>query len=411
VVTEAAARGERVKVVGSGHSFTDVACTDGTMLVLDQHARLLHVDRVRHQVTVQAGVTLATLNRTLALYGLGLPNLGDIEYQTVAGAISTGTHGTGATLGCLATQVIGMELVVAAGSVLALGVCPVPGGAAAGPDGLFDAARVSLGALGVISAVTLQCVPAFNLRAQEDLEPLDDVLERFDDLADGNDHFEFYWMPRSQTALTKRNNRTEDPPRPRSRRREWLEDVVASNWGFEAVARLRPRAPRLARTLRRLLPDTTPSDYVDRSDRVFTSPRTVRFYEMEYGIPRPAAAGALAELRRYVEGSGLDFSMPIEVRVTAGDTIPLSMASGRESVFVAVHVLSGRPYDQYFRAVESIMQAAGGRPHWGKLHFRTAETLAPAYPAWEEFRAVRRRLDPAGVFANGYTERVLGPAG
>ena len=396
-VRDAAAAGRQVKVVGSGHSFTDAACTTGTLIELDRHQRLLAIDRAAMHVTVQAGITLADLNDTLARLGLALPNLGDIEYQTVSGALATGTHGTGSKLGCLATAVIGMELVTADGEVRTLD---------AHTDGdAFDAARVSVGALGAVSTITLQCVPAFNLHAVDEQMRLEDALEQFDELADGNDHFEFYWMPRSRWVVTKRNNRVDGPERPRARFREWYDDVFLQNTLFG----MRARHPAVARRITKALPQPAVTDYVERSDRVFTSPRRVRFCEMEYGFGREHLREVFAEVRSYLRTSGETIGFPLEVRVTAPDDIPLSMTSGRASAFIACHVFAGRPYEQYFGAVERIMDGVDGRPHWGKLHFQDAETLAPRYPGWERFQAVRRRLDPEGRWANVYTRRVFGP--
>ena len=374
--------------------------TSGTLVQLDRHVRLLDVNRDTCRVTVQSGMTLATLNETLALYGLALPNLGDIEYQTVSGAVSTATHGTGAAFGCLSTMITGVELVTGDGSVVQLSAEDDPAA--------FEAAQVGLGALGVLSNLTLQCVPSFYLRAQEEASSFDATLEGFDDLAARNEHFEFYWVPRSRSVLTKRNNRVEGPPRPRSRAREWFDDEFVSNWAFSRLGRMQATRPRLARRLHKLIPRTGPLDYVDRSDRVFTSPRTFRFYEMEYGIPRSAAVETLRELRSFVESNEVPTRMPIEVRVAAADGIPLSMASGRDSCFVAVHVFEGQPYERYFQGIESIFRSVGGRPHWGKLHTQTAETLAPLYPGWDTFQQVRRRFDPEGRFTNPYLERVLG---
>jgi len=402
-VVGAVGNGLRVKVVGSGHSFTDAAVTDGVLVRLDRHQRVLEVDRDRLQVTVEAGITLRRLNATLAAYGMALPNLGDIDYQTLAGALATGTHGTGTALPCLAANAIGIELITADGRVRWLS-------ASAGDDPeAFAAARVSVGALGVVSAVRLQCVPAFNLRALEVTMPLDEVRERFDELAATNEHFEFFWTPGSRWAQTKRNNRVDGPPAPRSPVRAAYDELIYQNAAFWALGRLGRRRPGWARALRRRLPVPGPADYVDRSDRVFTSPRLVRFYEMEYGFDRRHALDVLAEVRSVVAGTGLRIGFPIEVRVSAADDIWLSMGTGRPSCFMAFHVFKGQPYDAYFRAVERIIDQVGGRPHWGKLHFQTAATLAGRYPDWDRFASVRRRLDPDGVFANRYTDRVLGP--
>ena len=256
VVKEAAAAGGRVKAVGSGHSFTGIACTTGTLLQLDRHTRLLAVDREAGRVTVQAGMRLSTLNRALALYGLALPNLGDIEYQTVAGALSTGTHGTGAAFSCLATTITGMELVTGDGSVVVLSDSSDADAAA------LASARVGLGALGIVSSLTLQCVPAFYLRAQEGPRRFDEVLDEFDALADGNEHFEFYFTPRGRHALVKRNNRVDGPPRRRPLAKEWFDDVVLANWVFGSMGRLQTRRPRLARRLSRFVPKASAVDYI-----------------------------------------------------------------------------------------------------------------------------------------------------
>jgi FAD/FMN-containing dehydrogenase len=238
---------------------------------------------------------------------------------------------------------------------------------------------------------------------------IEEAVERFDELADGNDHFEFFWLPFTPWAIVKRNNPAEGPKRGRSRAREWADDIVMQNVVFGALCRVEARLPRAVPWLNARLPKPSQADYVDRSDRVFTTPRRVRFEEMEYGFPRARAREVIEEVRRIASARDLGVGFPIEVRVARGDGIPLSMASGRDSCFVAVHVYRGRPYERYFRAVEDVMREVGGRPHWGKLHFQEAAGLQELYPQWRMFQEVRDRLDPGRVFANAYTERVLGP--
>jgi FAD-linked oxidoreductase len=402
IVADAAAAGEHVKAVGSGHSFTGTALTDGRLVTLDRYDRVLNVDRENDRATVQAGITLERLNVELDARGLALENLGDIAYQTVAGALSTATHGTGATFLTLAGMLRGMRLVAGDGSV-------VECSADIEPD-VFHAARVGVGALGLISTVTLQCVPAFRLHAVEEPMRVDAVLEALDDHVDGNDHFEFFWVPHTGWALTKTNNRTDDPPAPRSRWHEVRDDVLLTNVAFGALCRVGRWFPGQIPRLVRALPGTGRVEYVDHSWRVFASPRFVHFYEMEYAIPREACAHALNRLRGYVKSSGLNISFPVEVRFVAADDIPLSPAHGRDTCYIAVHVYRGMHFHQYFSAVEDIMNDYGGRPHWGKLHFQTADTLAPRYPQWDHAQLVRARLDPDGRFSNTYVERVLGPA-
>ncbi len=403
LVRRAAGRGQRVKVVGAGHSFTDAACTDGLQVRLDHYDRVLDVDAGAGLATVQAGISLGRLSAALATRGLGLDSLGDIDRQTVGGAISTGTHGTGSRYGGLATQVVGLELVTADGSLLRCS-------AEKEPD-VFEAARVGVGAVGILSTVTLRCVPAFNLAAVEEPVRLAQLLDHFDDYVADNDHFEFFWVPHTDWAFTKRQNRTAQAAFGRSPAAAFRDRVLLENVAFGAVCRVGRAVPRLVPPLARLVASGRRAEYVDRSYRVFASPRYVRFYEMEYAIPMGQAVTAVSRVRELVERLGLPVSFPVEVRVGAGDDIPLSMATGRATAYIAVHVYRGMPYEQYFRGVEEIMEPLGGRPHWGKLHYQTARSLAPRYPQWERWQAARRRVDPDGRFANSYTDRVLGPVG
>ena len=401
VVQQAAAEGRSVKVVGAGHSFTPVVCTDGYLLDLGDYDRVLAVDHPSATVTVQAGIPLWKLNDELADYGLALENLGDIAYQSIAGATSTATHGTGLRFGNIASRIVGLRLVTGDGSV-------IEATPEVNPD-VLDVARVGVGALGVLSTVTIQCVPAFNLHALEQAERVDALLERWDDEITGNDHFEFFWLPNTGWALTKRNRRTDDPVRPRPRWRAWRDDYLLSNYAFDLTCRVARWNPPLGRRVARLVPGTGRSEYIDRSDRVFASPRVVRFYEMEYAIPRENLVEALNRVRDLVRRQGVQILFPVEVRIVAADDIPLSTAFGRETAYIAVHVYKGEPYDQYFQGVEGIMNDHGGRPHWGKMHFQSAATLAPRYPRWAEFQALRARTDPEGRFSSPYLDRIFGP--
>jgi FAD-linked oxidoreductase len=405
VVKQAAAAGQRVKAIGAGHSFTSIACTDGVLVDLANYGQVLAHDAATGRVTVEAGIPLHRLSDELDARGLALENMGDIDRQSVAGATQTATHGTGLRFRNLSAQIVGLRLVTGDGSIVE----------ATGPDDgnenpdVFAAARAGLGALGLVSTVTLQCVPAFRLHAIEEPVPVDEVLAELDTLVAEHDHYEFYWVPHTRWALTKRNQRTDEAPRPRPRVREWVDDMALNNYAFGALCRAGRWRPSLIPRLAKIIPNTGRLDYVDRSDRVFTSPRTVRFYEMEYAIPREALPEALNRVRRLVDEIGMRISFPVEVRVVAPDDIPLSTAYGRETGYIAVHVYQGTPYDAYFSGVERIMDSYAGRPHWGKMHFQRSETLAPRYPRWDDFQRVRAGLDPEGRFANPYLDRVLGP--
>jgi L-gulonolactone oxidase len=403
VVAAATERGQRVKPIGAGHSFTSIGATDGVQLRLDRLAGIVRADRDSGLVTVLPGTRLHVLNDTLWQLGLSMTNLGDIDVQTISGAISTGTHGTGARLGGLATQVRALELVLADGSVLDVN-------ADEHPD-VFAAARVGLGALGVIASVTLQCEPAFALAAAEAPGSLDDVLDDLDGHVLGNDHFEFYWFPHTRRVLTKRNNRVLPGTelRPLRRFRHWLDDEFLSNQVFEAINRATTRRPALIPRANdvatRLL---GARDFIDRSYRVFASVRSVRFREMEYALPRPAVSELLAGIEGYLERSGEQVGFPVEVRFAAADDIWLSTAHGRDTGYVAVHQYHRREHEPYFRAVEAIAAELGGRPHWGKIHYRDTESLRAGYPHFDDFRTVRDKLDPQRTFGNEYLERVLG---
>lgn len=403
IVREAAAAGTRVKCVGAGHSFTPIACTDGIMVDLSGYDRVLAHDPQAGTVTVEAGISLSSLCDELDQRGLALENMGDIAYQSIAGATSTATHGTGWHFGNISSRIVGMSLVAGDGSVVR---CTAEENA-----DVLDVARVGLGALGIVSTVTLQAVPAFRLHAIEEPMRLDDVLGDFDGFMSSADHVEFYWVPHTGWALTKRNRRTDEPAQPRGRVKELVDDLILPNVAFGALCRIGRRKPDWIPRMAKVLPSTGRLEYTDRSDRVFTSPRKVRFYEMEYAIPREAIPEALNRVRRLVDEAGIQLSFPVEVRVVAPDDIPLSTAHGRPTGYIAVHVYQGTPYDAYFQGVERIMDAYGGRPHWGKMHFQRAETLAERYPRWDDFQAVRRRMDPEGRFTNQYLERVLGPVG
>ena len=398
----AVAAGRKVTVAGSGHSFTEAAMTNGTMIDVGELHGVIDADGVSGLVKVGAGTVLAELNEELSRLGLAMENLGDIDRQTIAGAISTGTHGTGAKLRNISSQVEALELVLADGSTRVLS-------ADSDPD-LLRAARVGIGALGAISAVTLRCLPAFVLHRVDARFPREEVLDTFSERADAHEHFELFTFPYADSALVLERNRTEAPARPRGRGAAFLNDIVLENWALEAISaagKVMPRAiPSFSRLAAWLASGSTS---IDRSDRIFANERRVRFTEMEYGVPREDGPEALRRVIDWVRSTRYPVFFPIEMRVTAGDDALLSPSHERDTAYIAVHQYRGMEWRPYFEAVEAIMNEYGGRPHWGKRHFQTATTLAERYPRWAEFQTVREQLDPSHVFTNEYAERVLGP--
>ena len=399
IVRTAATAGERVKVIGGAHSFTDTAMTDGHLLSLDLMNQILSVNGT--DVTVQAGIRLRDLNDQLFERGLAMPNLGDINVQSIAGATSTATHGTGLAYGNLATTIVGLEIVTGDGTILRADEHHEPE--------LLRVARVGLGALGIVTEVTLRCVPAFNLRAVETIEPLADVIADFGGVMRSTDHVEFYWMPGARRCQVKRNTRTDDPARPQPKLAYVRDKWIGENLAFGTVCRVGRRFPSLAPKVAKLVTSAAAErDLVDRSDRIFCSPRHVHFLEMEYGVPFDAIPDAIGRIGRLVASLPFPPLFPIEVRASAADDIPLSTAHGRESGWIAVHQYVGAPYEAYFQGVEQIMNDYNGRPHWGKMHYQSSLTLAHRYPEWDTFASWRSKLDPAGTFRNAYVDRVLG---
>jgi L-gulono-1,4-lactone dehydrogenase len=399
VVAAAAAAGRTVKVAGSGHSFSECALTDGVMVHLDGLDRVLDADG--ELVKVEAGIVLRDLSAALERHGRAQENLGDIDKQALAGAISTATHGTGIRLPNIAAQVAALELVTAAGEVLEL----TPDG---DPEGLL-AARVSLGALGVISAVTLRTVPAFNLHRVDRVRDLEDVLASLDRDVRENDHYEFFVFPYADNACTISRNRTDAPARPRGRLRRAVSEVVLGYWvaegGFRLTRRFHGLIPRVNRISAPLVSE---GEYVERSFRVFSSERRFRFTEMEYALPLERGPEALRRVLEWVARERFPVAFPVECRMVAGDDAWLSPSFERETFYMAVHQYRGMEWRPYFEAVEAIAGEYGGRPHWGKRHMLTSATLAERYPRFGDFLSIRERLDPARVFASGYTRRCLG---
>ncbi|MFC4052161.1 D-arabinono-1,4-lactone oxidase [Actinomadura syzygii] len=400
-VRAAADDGLTVRMTGSGHSFTGAAVADGMLLRPDALTAVRSVDTATGLVTVEAGLPLHTFNRVLDEHGLALANMGDIQEQTVAGALQTATHGTGRDSAGLASQVAALELVLADGSVV---TCSRE----ERPD-LFDAARAGVGALGIVTAITWQTVPAFLLRAREEPMKWDEVLARIDEFDAANEHFEFYWFPHTEGCLTKRNNRVEGPAEPLSKVKYWLDDEFLSNKVFGAVNRLTHRVPSTTTFVNGISAKALGArTYSDTSYKVFTSPRTVRFKEQEYAIPREELVPALRELRSLFARKDWRISFPIEVRLLPEEDAWLSMAHGRRSAFIAVHVYHRDPHEDYFKGVEDLLTSLNGRPHWGKLHTRDAAYLEKVYPRFGDFRALRDELDPERRFANPYTNQVFG---
>ena len=401
VLAFARERGLRVKAIGAGHSFTPIAATTDVQLDISRLDGVYAVDGTR--VTLGAGTNLYQLPALLDPLGLALTNMGDIDRQTIAGATSTGTHGTGSRFGGLATQIVAATLVTAAGELLHVSDTE--------NAELLPAVRLGLGALGILVEITVECVPSFKLNAVEKPEPLQEVLDTWLERTEAVDHFEFYWFPHTDTALTKTNTRlpVDAPSNLQNPVARWVDDQLMSNHVFTVTCAIGTAMPGMVRPINRLADKLVAErEFTDLSHRVFVAPRTIRFKEMEYALPVEHVPAALRAINELIEAKNWRISFPVEVRVAAADDNWLSTAHGRKSGYIAVHRYWRDEPTEYFEGVEAIMKGFDGRPHWGKMHYRDAKSLAKTYPRFGDFVAVRDQLDPQRLFANGYLERVLG---
>jgi FAD-linked oxidoreductase len=402
-VRRAADRGLAVRVAGSGHSFTPLVATDGLLLHIDGLSGLVSVDLERRRVRVLAGTRLHVLNPALQALGLALPNLGDIDRQTISGAIATGTHGTGVRLQGIAAAVCGLTLVLADGSTLTCSADVEPE--------VFAAARVGLGALGVVTEVELQCVPAFRLHAKETGASLSGLLPRVQAEADAHDHLDLHWFPHTDRVLVKRNDRV-GPGEGPSALAVWrgrVEDDLLANRVFEGLNRVCARWPTAVPALNRISSRVLGSrEFTDDSWKVFCSSREVRFVESEYAVPRASVEAVLVELRAWFGRTREPVPFPVEVRFVGADDVWLSTAYERDNAYVAVHQYHRMDPRPLFAAFEAIVAEHEGRPHWGKVHTLGADRLRGLYPRFDDVVAVRDRLDPGRLFTNDHVRHLLG---
>ncbi len=409
-IVDAASQGRGpVRAPGTGHSFTPIVITDGTMINIDGHEGLVSADTSTGRARVKAGTKIHNLGAPLLEAGLALANQGDINRQSIAGAISTGTHGTGLTLGSVSSQVAGVRVATADGSIVSC--------SADENTDVFNAARVSLGTLGILTEFDLQCLPAYALRETGGRMAVTDVMAQMDSLVNDNRHFEFFWFPFADDVLVKFLNTTEEPARPPREGGGGMEQFA-----MVAACEISRFAPFMRGPLQRFLTNNAGARYMGADEfsqkakvrhayQAFPSDRDVRFNEMEYSVPLASGPDCVQELAEHMRKRGGNFIFPIEYRTIQGDDIWLSPFQGRDSVSISIHQYAKQDYRRLFDGAEAIFRNYGGRPHWGKLHTLTARELAPLYPHWDDFQEVRRRLDPKGLFLTPYLARLFGEDG
>lgn len=376
-----------IRVTGAGHSFSALVPTDQTLLNLTHLSGVTQVAGEVAQVTCGSGTRLHDLGEPLWQSGLSLLNQGDIDAQTLAGAIATGTHGTGPEFGCLATQVAGFRLVSSSGEILE---CDERHHST-----LFEAGRVACGALGVISQVTLQCCPAYHLHERTTAADLEECLSRSEEFAAAHRHCEFFCFPYADQALVKTLDDTPETS-PLNTSSDQREDLL-----FRIASFVVEQLPGVNVWLQQMAMRTySTRERRDRAYRVFPSQRSVIFNEMEYEVPVEAGPDCFRELVATVRRNRLPLFFPLEYRRVRADNLWLSPFYQRDSVSISVHEVARRPYAPTFRLLEPIFWKYEGRPHWGKLHCLSARELQRLYPRWKDFQELRREWDPQGKFLN-----------
>ncbi|MBD1371882.1 FAD-binding protein [Hazenella sp. IB182357] len=388
-----------IRVVGSGHSFTRLVETDDQLVSLDRLQGIVEMDEERKTALVWGGTKLKALGELLAERGYSQENLGDINAQSIAGAISTGTHGTGIQFGSISTQAVEITMVNGEGEMVCCS-------AEQNPD-LFKAAQVSLGTLGIIVQVRLRVLPKYRLHLNSFRLPLSECIQQLEHYKQENRHFEFYWFPYTDLVQMKLTNITEAEPT-RNETVKFFKEVVVENGAFWCLSEATRFVPKLAPAVSRISANGIPAtNEIEESHRMFATSRLVRFQEMEYSIPADCLPAAMAEIKASIDQHQFAVHFPIECRFVAADDIWLSSAYGRDSAYIAVHMYRGMEYEAYFKQLESILQKYEGRPHWGKMHHMEHDSIKHSYPKLEQFNQFREQMDPQGLFLNDYVRKML----
>lgn len=384
-----------LRPVGSGHSFTPLVPTDGHLVVIDQLTGVRAHDAQKLQATIGAGTRLGDIGAQLEAVGQSMLNLPDIDRQTLAGATATATHGTGIGFTCLSGFVEDLRLITPAGDVLDLSKTQ--------NADLFDAARVSLGALGVITQMTLQNREPYRLKAKNWVQPIEEVLENFDESAASHRHFEMFPLTHSDYALTLSIDETDEPiNNPPASPEEAA--AFASAMAHWATLPPRERMP----LVNGMAEQIGPTEAVDVSHKILSNVRNNRFNEMEYSVPLEAGADCLREILKTIIDKEIDVVFPLEYRYVRRDDTWLSMSAGHEDhAAISIHRVASEDYRPYFDLIEPIFWKYGGRPHWGKVHSLGAAELTKLYPRFKDFQALRAELDPQGRMLNDHLRKVF----
>ncbi|KAG1472052.1 hypothetical protein G6F56_001766 [Rhizopus delemar] len=391
-----------LKAVGSGHSPSDLACSSGFMITLDRMNRLLNVNKTNNTVSVEAGMSLHTLHKVLRENGFSLSNLGSISDQSIGGVMATATHGTGAHFGCLSSLIVDLTLIAADGRVI---FCSFQEN-----RDIFEAARCSLGALGIITRMSLKVEPDFRLEAIQKPEKFSKVLKNWDAVIHSSEHTRVWWYPHTDDCVVWKANRT-DKPKYRSAPSYFMERIYGFHI-YQALLNITRYGTSLIPLLTKMMFNTLhskPVHLVDDSNKIFNFDCLFPQYVNEWAIDWKDAPAALQKLDRFINENDLKVHFPVEIRFVDQDDIWLSPAYGRKTCYIGVIMYRpyGKPvpYKKYWKAYEDIMREYNGRPHWAKAHGQTRHDLEASYPKFNDFLKVREKLDPKGIFVNDYLRR------
>lgn len=401
LVLKAANDRKKIRVLGTGHSFTALCQTEDTLVSLDKYQGLITVDTGKMQATVKGGTKLNHLGDLLFKEGMAMENLGDIDVQSIAGTISTGTHGTGASFGTISTQVIALQFVNGKGEIISCSETE--------NRELFKAAQVSMGALGIITQITLQCVPLYKLGVEMKAAPLEDVLANLQAHLDDNRNFEFFWLPYTNKVATKTSNIEATSEVDKISFFNYWSEYIIENYLFMGICEFGKWFPSKTQAISKLTANLiSDSKKTAFSHKIYATPRLVKFREMEYNVPADAYQEVMKDVIKTVNSGKFDVHFPIENRWVKGDDILMSPANGRDSAYIACHVYSNKDCKPYFKALEDIFRAYDGRPHWGKMNTLSPAVIADMYPEFSTFMKHRSEQDPDNIFVSQYMKQLLG---
>lgn len=388
-----------LRVLGSGHSFTPLISTQDILLTTEKLQGIISHDVAKKSARVAAGTKLRALGNMLHKCGLAQENLGDIDVQSIAGAMSTGTHGTGIDLGVLPSQISALTFINGKGEKIE---CSEQ----LHPD-IFKAAQVSLGLLGVITEIELKLEESYILKCISNKETLDTVLNKFDTLNQDARNFEFLWFPYTNTVQTKLTYKLQNSVPIEHKFKDWFDSFIENNV-YNFISKPTRFFPGFSQYVAKLSGQLVPtSTKVNWSHKVYATPRKVLFYEMEYAVPYEAFRDVKKECVRVFGQKKFPMHFPTENRFGKEDDIYLSLAHKRKSAYISFHAYKGTDYREYFKTMEEICTAHEGRPHWGKIHNKTAAYFEKAYPKWSDFLAIREQMDPDQIFVSDYMRSIL----